>query len=348
MFPAEALAQELRRRDAEVLLLTDDRGLRFAQQFPATQTVVLPAANPNVRGLRAKAAMAATMASGIAKARSALKRFGAQICVGFGGYPSAPGMFAAKFMKLPFGVHEQNAILGRVNRRAAPGAEFVAHGFSRLERLPETSAKVVHLGNPVRDAVRRAAERPYEQPDPEGPIRLLIFGGSQGASLFGRVFPSALAGLPEALRRRLVVTHQVADADHETVKSRYATGQIRVELAPFFTDLPARIAAAHFVISRAGASTVTELGVIGRPALLVPLGIAMDDHQRFNAEVLADAGAADIMLEKDATADAAAALLSLRLGDPVALARAAGAAKGKVPTGAAGALADLVEDLLGG
>lgn len=348
MFPAQSLAEEAKKRGWRTILLTDERGLRYTDGFPADRIVLLDAANPNVTGLMAKAHMAFTMFRGLRAARRALREEKVGAVVGFGGYPSAPGLFAARTLGLPYAVHEQNAVLGRVNRKAAPGAAFVAHGFSRLDRLPEVKGEVIQTGNPVRQAVVDAATRAFETPTDEGPIRVLIFGGSQGAALFGRVFAPALASLPADLRARLDVTHQVPEADIATVQDVYDKAGITAELAPFFRDLPERTAQAHLVIARAGASSVTEIAVIGRPSLLVPLGIAMDDHQRVNAETLVSAGAADLLLEAEATPDAAAALLLPRLRDGEGLARAAAAAKAQAPDEAAAKLADLVATLLKG
>ncbi|MEM9421193.1 MAG: UDP-N-acetylglucosamine--N-acetylmuramyl-(pentapeptide) pyrophosphoryl-undecaprenol N-acetylglucosamine transferase [Pseudomonadota bacterium] len=346
MFPAQALAQEMRRRGWSILLLTDARGMRFTEQFPADEIITLAAANPNVRGPAAKVAMARAMLGGVRTARRALTAHRPLMTVGFGGYPSAPGLFASWSKGLPYAVHEQNAVLGRVNRQAAPRAGFVAHGFERLDRLPICKGDVLQTGNPVRDAVADVMSTPYQVPDENRSIRLLIFGGSQGAALFGRVFAPALAGLPEDLRSRLEVVHQAADDMAESVTATYNRAGIKAEVAPFFVDLPRKIADAHFVVARSGASSVTELSVIGRPALFVPLGIAMDDHQRANAEVLVRAGAADLLLEQDATPEAALALLLPRLRDREGLAAAAKAAKGRVPSDASDRLGDLIENFL--
>lgn len=346
MFPAQSLAEEAKKRGWRVILLTDERGLRYTDGFPADRIVLLDAANPNVTGVMAKVQMAWTMFRGLRVARRALKEEGVGAVIGFGGYPSAPGLFAARTLRLPYAVHEQNAVLGRVNRRAAPGAAFVAHGFPRLDKLPEIRGELIQTGNPVRQAVAMAASTPYAAPEESGPIRVLIFGGSQGAALFGRVFAPALASLPADLRSRLDVTHQVPEAGTEEVQAIYDAAGIAAELAPFFSDLPERTARAHYVISRSGAGSVSEIAVIGRPSLLVPLGIAMDDHQRVNAETLVEAGAADLLLEADATPEAAAALLLPRLRDPQWLTNAAQAARAQAPDHAASKLADRVADLL--
>ena len=345
MFPAQALAEEMRRRGWSVLLLTDARGLRYADGFPADEVVELAAANPNVSGLAAKARMIGTMLRGARQARSAIKRHRPALAVGFGGYPSAPGMAMAELARIPYAIHEQNAVLGRMNRYLAKDAGIVAHGFERLDRFKGTKGQRVQTGNPVRDAVAAAA-RPYDDPA-AGPLRVLIFGGSQGASLFSRVFPAALARLPEGIRERLVVTQQVRDEEASEVAAAYGRARVTAHTAPFFADLPTRMAASHLVVSRAGASTVTELAVLGRPSILVPLGIAMDDHQRANAEVLSSAGAARVILERDLTEAVAADALERLLADAERLGSMARAAEGTVPDGAAARLADLCEGLLG-
>ena len=345
MFPAQSLAEEARRRGWRTVLLTDARGLRYADGFPADEVVELSAANPNVSGLGARLATARAMSAGLRQAHAALKRHRAGLVVGFGGYPSAPGVLAARLSGVPYALHEQNAVLGRVNRRAAPGAVLVAHGFERLDRFERTRGRRVQTGNPVRDAVL-AARRAYRA-DPDGRLRVLIFGGSQGASLFSRVLPAALARLPEGLRERLVVTQQVRDEEATEVADTYGRARITAHTAPFFADLPGRMAASHLVVARAGASTVTELSVLGRPSLLVPLAIAMDDHQRTNAEVLSEAGAARVLLEGELTEERAAGALGELLGAPDRLAVMARAAEGRVPEGAAARLAELCAPLLG-
>ena len=343
MFSAQALAEEARARGWRVVLLTDARGMRYAEGFPADEIVELKAANPTVRGAAAKLGMAWAMAGGTRTAARALRAERPFVTVGFGGYPSAPAMFAAKAARLRHGVHEQNAILGRVNRRVSPSADFVAHGFARLDRLGRVRGEVAQTGNPVRRAVRDAA-RPM--PPLGERAHVLIFGGSQGASLFSRVFPAALARLPGEVRARLRVTQQVRDEERGAVADAYRVAGIEADLAPFFADLPARMADSHLVIARSGASSVTELSVIGRPSLLVPLGIAMDDHQTANAEVLTAAGAARLIAEPALTEESAAeALAALLVGD-CPLPAMAEAARGLVPGDAATRLADLCQGLL--
>jgi UDP-N-acetylglucosamine--N-acetylmuramyl-(pentapeptide) pyrophosphoryl-undecaprenol N-acetylglucosamine transferase len=344
MFPAHAVAEEAKARGWQVLLLTDARGDRYTDGFPCDDKLLLKAASPSARGVGAKFSAALALLQGTGQARKALRGFGADAALGFGGYPSAPSMLAASQLGIPTGIHEQNAVLGRANRLASRKASFIAHAFPTLAKSPQ-KIRLIEVGNPVRSAVRQAAKTPFA-PAGEGPVRLLIFGGSQGASLFARIFPGAIASLEEQTRRRLRIVHQVGETDRDEAEARYRDAGVEsVELAPFFPDLPQRIAESHLVIARSGASSVTELAVIGRPSLLVPLKIAMDDHQRANAEVLTGAGAAELILEEDLSTDSAAAILTKLLGDPQHLTAMAESAKGRMTEGAARKLADLAEGL---
>lgn len=346
MFPAEALAQELKRRGRRVLLVTDARGDRYTATFPADEKFLISAASPSVGGPIAKAAAAISLAGGLMKVAAAFRRLKPAAVIGFGGYPSFPAMRAAALLHIPHGVHEQNGVLGRANRMSIGSAAFLAHGFPVLEKAPERlKTSVVEVGNPVRDAVREAARAPFDTPRAGEPVRLLIFGGSQGAALFSTVIPAAVAALPEAIRARLKIVQQARDNETVAVASAYRAAGVEAELAPFFKDLPQRIANAHLVIARAGASTVTELSMIGRPSILVPLAIAMDDHQTGNARALSDAGAAVRIGESDFTPQRLAEALAPLLEDAGKLAGMAAAAKGRVKSEAASALADLADKI---
>lgn len=346
LFPAEALAQELKRRGWRILLVTDARGERYAADFPSDEKFLISASSPSVGGPAAKAAAAFSLAGGLLTALGEFRKRRVTAAVGFGGYPSFPAMMAAQLLGVPYGVHEQNGVLGRANRMVAGGARFVAHGFPTLERAPESARKLlVEVGNPVRDAVHAAASVRYPPLDDAGGISLLVFGGSQGASLFSRIVPDAAASLPAPLRARLTVTQQVRDAELAGVRKVYESAGIGAELAPFFSDMPERIARSHLVLARAGASTVTELSVIGRPSILAPLAIAMDDHQTGNARTLSDAGAAILISESEFTVDAVRARLHDLLTDPELLRHMAKEARGRVKAGAAAALAGLVENI---
>ena len=346
MFPAEALAQEMRRRGWRIMLFTDERGMRFGETFPADEIIRLSAANPNVSGILAKLGAGMALASGLITAVTAMLRHKPEAVIGFGGYPSAPAMIAARLLGRPHGVHEQNAVLGRVNRLVARNADFVAHAFPQLSRLPEgCKGQIIALGNPVRDAIRERAEAAYVKPSDFNRLSLFIFGGSQGASLFSRVIPEAVASLPDDLKQRLTVTQQVRAEELDTVQIIYNKAGIPADLAPFFADIPERLTNAHLVISRAGASSVTELATVGRPAILVPLGIAMDDHQTGNAQVLVEAGAAELIPESEFDPDKVKAVLEKLLTTPDRLAQMADHASSAAIGDAAARLADIIEGL---
>ncbi len=345
LFPAEALAQELKRRGFRILLVTDARGARYAASFPADERFTISAASPSIGGPVAKAAAALSLAGGLLTTLREFKKRRVAAAVGFGGYPSFPAMKAAGLLGVPYGVHEQNGVLGRANRMVTSGAAFVAHGFPVLERAEKCRASLIEVGNPVRDAVTAAAAMAAPLIDGDARISVLVFGGSQGASLFSRIVPPAIAALPAALRARIVVTQQVRDAELAQVRKVYEEAGISSELAAFFNDLPARIGASHLVLARAGASTITELSTIGRASVLVPLAIAMDDHQTGNARALADAGAAIRINEAELTVDRLRSALLDLLTDPKSLAHMGAAAKGRVKSDAARTLADLVEKI---
>lgn len=346
MFPASAFAEEMRARGYRIVLITDERGRRYADKFPADAIHGVSAATiQGVHPLRAIKAMAAIW-KGLGEANALLRRLEPVLVAGFGGYPSLPALWAAKQQKRPILIHEQNAVLGRVNRLFAKDAAAIACGFDRLDQLPSSAAARKHpVGNPARPAIVAARATPYPEAHAGAEIRLLIIGGSQGARILGEVVPAAIAMLPEALRRRLWVTQQVREEQLHQVRRSYAQAGVRHEAAAFFSDIAPRIAAAHLVIARAGASSVTELQVIGRPAILVPLAIAADDHQSANAESMALVAAADVVPEGQFDAAGLAQLLATRLNDVHGLSVRAAAARAAGRTEAAQALADLAEQI---
>jgi UDP-N-acetylglucosamine--N-acetylmuramyl-(pentapeptide) pyrophosphoryl-undecaprenol N-acetylglucosamine transferase len=251
---------------------------------------------------------------------------------------------AARAHKIPIMIHEQNSVLGRVNRAMATSAAVVACGFERLDRMParaEDRKQVV--GNPVRLPIIAVRERPYPEAPAGGRLNLLIIGGSQGARLFGEVIPEAIAMLPQNLRARLDVSQQVREEQVAAVTRAYQRAKVKADVATFFTDMGQRLANAHLVIARAGASTVTELQVAGRPAVLVPFAAAADDHQTANAEGLTSVGAADLFTEDEFEPAALAGLLERRFADPHGLAVRAAAARAAAKPEAAKTLADLAE-----
>ena len=348
MFPAEALARELVARGSRVALVTDRRGQAFGDRLPGVALHRIPAGRFG-GGVVTKVVGLAGLALGTVAARRLLRTLAPAAVVGFGGYPSVPTMLAATRLGLPTMVHEQNALLGRANRLLAPRVRRIATSFPEVGGLrTEDRARVVETGNPVRPAVAALRAAPYAAPAHEGPCTLLVLGGSQGARILSEVIPAAIEKLPRELRARLAIMQQARPEDIEGVRRAYAAQDANAELATFFDDVPARLARAHLIISRSGASTVAELEVIGRPALLVPYLPAADEHQTANARALERAGAAWVMPQLEFNATALAAKLSELLAAPRALAAAAEAAQRLARPDAAQRLADLVMAIAGG
>ncbi|KKI19172.1 undecaprenyldiphospho-muramoylpentapeptide beta-N-acetylglucosaminyltransferase [Sphingomonas sp. ABOLG] len=345
MVPAAALAEELMRRGHRVALVSDDRGVRFPGLFEDVQTHVLPAGRI-AGGPLGWAKAARQMWRGRAMARQLYRTFKPAAVIGFGGYPAFPALAAAFAEKIPTAVHEQNAVLGRVNRLVAPRVDAIATSYAQTERLkPKFEAKAHHIGNPVRDSVLALRTQPYPLLEEDGIFRLLVTGGSQGASVLSKVVPEGLAMLPLAFRRRLQVTHQARIEDIDAARAKYAELEIAADLATYLPDLPEQLGWAHLVIARAGASTISELTAAGRPAILVPLPGATDDHQTANArEITAAGGARTIPQSAFTPAELAKQMQKLGL-DPTALENAAARAKACGKPHAARDLADLVESL---
>ena len=344
MFPAQALAEALIRRGWRILLATDDRGALYADKFPADVRISLAAATARPGDPLGMMKAGVAVLRGTLQARSIFKRMDPAVVVGFGGYPSLPSLLAAISQGRPTVIHEQNAVLGRVNRFLAPRVGEVACAFPTLEMAgPKVKARAHVVGNPVRPEIRALFGQPYVPPQPGGPIRLLVTGGSQGARLLSELTPEAILRLPEDIRARLEVQQQTRKESMDGARRVYANALVKAEVAPFFRDMAGRLAAAHLVIGRAGASTVCELAVAGKPSLLVPLKIAADDHQRFNAKLLADADAAAVALEDELTVDSLAGALNALLRDPAWLTRMAAGARSVARPDAAEKLADLVE-----
>ena len=341
MFPARAAADALIKRGWRIQLVTDARGARHATGFPGAPVVVIEAGSPFSGNPLRFADATLKLGRGFAQAARLIKALQPDVVAGFGGYPAFPALAAARLSGTPFVIHEQNAVLGRVNRVFSRGAETVASGFARLDRISNKALHVV-TGNPVRAAILSEARSGYVPPAPEGEIRLLVLGGSLGARILSDVVPAALAALPDLLRSRLRVVQQVRAEQLEAVRAIYAASGIEAELSPFFEEMGRRYADAHLVISRAGASSVSEIAAVGRPAIFVPLAIAMDDHQTANAESLVAAGAADSIAERDFTAHALSLRLASLLADGEGLAQRAAAARRLGRPDAHNRLADLI------
>lgn len=342
MFPAEALARELASRGWRVVLATDHRGEQYAHAFPAEERLALDAATGSGPVGLVKAGVA--IFKGVMQARSAFDRLGADVVVGFGGYPSAPALVAAIVGGRPTVIHEQNAVLGRTNRILAPYVKAVASAFPTLVHSPARLAGRVELvGSPVRAEIGALYDGAYAPPTEDGPIRVLVTGGSQGARILSETTPRALAALPEPIRRRLVVKQQSRPETLEAARQIYLDAGIAAEVAPFFRDMASRLSSAHLVVGRSGASTCAELAVASLPSILIPLKIATDDHQRLNAKALVDAGAAAMILEDELTVDSLTLALNHILSQPSRLAAMSAAARSVAIPDAAWRLADLVE-----
>ena len=347
LFPAEALAHELAARGRRVHLVTDTRAARFASAFPADRTHVVTSATIAGKNPAALVRTLASLWQGRRQAMALLREIGPAAVVGFGGYPTVPPLSAAHALGIPTIIHEQNAVMGRANRILAPKVSAIAGGFLPADG-GSYGGKTVVTGNPVRPAVAKAAGQPYRPSEMGEPFRLLVFGGSQGARFFSDAIPAAIGQLPETIRARLAIVQQARPEDEERVRAAYAGLGIEVEVAPFFADLPARMAAAHLVISRSGASTVSEIAVIGRPSLLVPYPHALDHDQAANGAALKAAGGAEVVPEAELSPDRIASILADAMGSPARLAVMAERARATGQPDAALLLADLVEAIAAG
>lgn len=342
LFPAEALADALSACGIDIDLATDERAARYADVFPARKLHVLPADTVRGRSPIALARTGIALARGVLKGYRLMQELQPAAVVGFGGYPTVPPLLAARFAGRPTIIHEANAVLGRANALLAPRVTAIATGYPDIfSTKPELAAKARHTGNPVRPAVIDAAT-PYEAPVENGPFDLLVFGGSQGARVMSDVVPHAIAQLPPILRDRLRITQQARAEDSGFVREVYAKTGVRAEVAPFFRDLPARMSHAHLVIARAGASTIAELCVIGRPSILVPLPGAIDQDQLANATALTKGGGAVLARQSGFTPDTLAELLISLMQAPQQLAGMAQRAQAMGRADATARLADLV------
>jgi UDP-N-acetylglucosamine--N-acetylmuramyl-(pentapeptide) pyrophosphoryl-undecaprenol N-acetylglucosamine transferase len=348
MVPAHALAAELKRRGHGVGLVTDERGARIPGLFDDVPIHVLPAGRIGGGPIAWLKALASVIA-GRREAKRLYRQFTPDAVVGFGGYPAFPALLAASSMNIPTILHEQNAVLGRVNRLLAGDAAAIATAYVQVDRLkPRHQARTALVGNPVREEVARLGVAPLPPFDDIAPLKILITGGSQGASVLGRVVPEGLGALAPSLRHRLQIVQQCRPDDIEAVRSRYAELGIPAELMTYITDMPDKIADAHLVIARAGASTIAELTAAGRPAILVPLPSATDDHQTANAREMARAGGARMIPQHEFTPETLARQIEALAEDPQALANAAARSLSVGRPNAASDLADLVERIAGG
>jgi len=345
LFPAMALAQELVRRGHEVHLATDERVASYGGSFPAKQTHIIGAATPSLSNPIKFAGASLTIVGGIISAYFMLGRVRPDCVVAFGGYPCFPPFVAASLRFIPGILHEQNAVLGRANRALARFAKVLATQFETTKGAEKFSLEKIVTGNPVRDQVIEAASIAYPEINNKSVLKLLVFGGSQGARVFSDLVPEAIALLPLELKKRLQVTQQCRPEDLERVARFYAKAHVNVELAAFFDDLPTRMANSHLVMARSGASTVAELGVLGRPAILVPLPGSLDQDQRANAQIMQEAGGGWLCPEDTLSPQSLGKRFEELFADPQRLKTAAANAKRVGRPDAVKKLADVAQRL---
>jgi UDP-N-acetylglucosamine--N-acetylmuramyl-(pentapeptide) pyrophosphoryl-undecaprenol N-acetylglucosamine transferase len=347
LFPAMALAQELIRRGHTVELMTDHRVESYGADFPASAIHIVPSATPSLSNPFKFVGGGFRILGGIAVALGKLRNSKPDCVIGFGGYPTFPPFVAASLLGVPGILHEQNAVMGRANRALGRFADVLAMSFAQTKFADGQNLEKVVTGNPVRDRVRAVSTTPYPPLGGDSPIRIVIFGGSQGAKALSDLVPAAVAAIPETLRHRLHIVQQCRSEDLDRVAEIYRQAKVNVELAAFFTDLPERIARSHLVIGRSGASTIAELTVLGRPAILVPLPGAIDADQKNNAMVVDAAGGGWIAEQATLTPQTLASRLATLLSDPATLTKAADAARSLGQPRAVEKLADLAEMLSG-
>jgi UDP-N-acetylglucosamine--N-acetylmuramyl-(pentapeptide) pyrophosphoryl-undecaprenol N-acetylglucosamine transferase len=347
VFPAQALAAELIQRGYRLALITDRRGGAFGGSLSAVETYRICATGVAGKGLGALLVSGLNLAVGTVQARQLLKRLKPAVVVGFGGYASVPTMLASAFGGFRTAIHEQNALLGRANRLLAPKVDRVVTSFLVSAGLPAGSkGKVTHTGMPVRPAVVAMRARGYPGLAGPGPIELLVLGGSQGAQVFSEVIPEAVGKLADGLRRRLRIAQQCRSEDLEGARLRYRELGVEADLSAFFDDVPERLARAHLIITRAGASSVAEIMTVGRPAILVPYPFAVDDHQTANAHAMDEVGAGWLMAQEAFTPQSLAARLGALFDLPATLEKTAASARAAGRADAAACLADVVAGLI--
>jgi UDP-N-acetylglucosamine--N-acetylmuramyl-(pentapeptide) pyrophosphoryl-undecaprenol N-acetylglucosamine transferase len=341
LFPAEALAAALKARGIAVHLATDRRAERFGGAFTDETIHVVASATLRARNPIALTRTGAMLGLGLVQSWGLIGRLKPAAVIGFGGYPTLPPVLAATWRGVPSLVHDANAVIGRANRLLAPRVNAIATTFPEVfSTAPDLAGKATLTGNPVRAAVVAAAATPYSEPN--DPLRLVVFGGSQGARVMADIVPAAIGRLDAGLRARLRVVQQAREEDMGRVRAAYGDAAVPAEIAPFFSDLPARIAASHLVIARSGASTVAELAAIGRPSILVPLPHAIDQDQFANAGVLERSGGALRLVQDAFTPQRLATELAALAAAPQRLAAMAAAARSVGRLDAADRLADLV------
>lgn len=344
LFPARALAEELLKRDYSVTLLTDSRGEKYDGLFPGSSIISIKSGSPSISGLLGKLMAGLKIVAGTIQAFNILRKLKPVAVIGFGGYPSMPPAAAATLLRMPLILHEQNAVLGRVNKFFSKTAKAIATSFQETETSDSDIAKkMAYTGNPVREEILNLHGQEYKTPQNDEAISLLVLGGSQGATVLSEVIPRAIAKLPMALQKRLKISQQCRPEDLENVRTLYAQTGASTDLAVFFKNVPELLTNCHLAITRSGASTLAELTVAGRPAILIPYKHAMDNHQLKNAQVEVAKGAAQLILQDDFTVETLMPVLNTLLSHPDKLETMARAAAQLGEVDAAKNLADMVE-----
>ncbi|MDG2244161.1 MAG: undecaprenyldiphospho-muramoylpentapeptide beta-N-acetylglucosaminyltransferase [Rhodospirillaceae bacterium] len=347
MFPAEALANVLKQRGHNLVWITDERGATRSGPLSELETHTIIARGLAGFGAIGRLKGALSLGVGVFQARRILKDLNPTAVIGFGGYAAAPTIMAATHLKLPTAVHEQNAVIGKANRLFAKRVDHVYTSFENTRLIPDGVSPLL-TGMPVRSSFGAARTKPYVAPEGEGPIKIVVLGGSQGAAVFSHLVPYALKRLPDDLRKRITVDQQCRSEIAAETRLAYSNCGVQAHLQPFFDDVPELVARSHLLITRSGASTVSEVSYAGRPAIYVPYPYAADDHQTDNAQALVNAGAGWCLQQDALTPDSLAINLDQLLTDSVALTKASANAKKFAIPEAADRLADAVERLLHG
>ncbi len=347
LFPALALASELQRRNYDVHLATDHRTSRFDASFRTENLHHVASDTVRSRSPLRLLRTVAMLGWGFLSAWRLMGKLKPAIVVGFGGYPTLPTIWAASWRKVPICLHEQNGVLGRANKALAKHARALAISLPDVKFVEGAiAAKARVTGNPVRPPVIAARRTPYKVPEQAQAFKLLVFGGSQGAKFLSDILPAAILRLSPELKARLDIVQQCREEDCERVREAYQAIGVANEVGAFFDNLPERIADAHLVVSRSGASTTAELTVIGRPAIMVPLPHAIDNDQLANARALVAADAGWLMQQSEINADSFARKLEKCMTDVATLAKVAENARAIGRPNAAENLADLVVELV--
>lgn len=348
MTPAQALGHDLLSRGFRVEVVTDQRGTKFESMFAGMKMHVVPSGTVGA-GIWGKVKGLTSLGVGMLKGYALIRKLKPALVVGFGGYPSVPGVYAAQRLKIPTIIHEQNAVIGRANAFLAPRANRIAVSWPEIQGLDEAEkSRSVVTGNPVRAEIASLFTQPYPNISRDGTIRIFIMGGSLGAKVFSHIVPLALGALSLEYRTRLQIVQQCRQEQLEDTRDAYRFAGIKAELATFFENVAGELAKAHLVIARSGASTVAEVAVAGRPAIFVPYPHHKDQQQKVNADAIADAGGAWTMTEDGFTAEALLARIETFLQNPAILFHAAEKARSCGKPDAARVLGNLVTEMVSG